>query len=94
MNKLEKEFKAQVDLHGEKIATAIQKVWDLSEKYGIPVAGHIPKSFNKYRGHVEETAEFEDWVEGVGPRFIDKYCEMGQDWLSSTVECEFNNGEY
>ncbi len=93
MNKLEKEFIEQIKLHGDKVVSAYEKAVALSEKYGIPFSAYIPKSFEKYRGHVDPDDEVE-YIEGVGPRFINRHCAMDGGWLSSTVECEFNNGEY
>ena len=91
MNKLEKEFQAQVTLHGKEIDDAYAKVVELSEKYGIPFGMYIPKSFNKYRSKEGDPPDYE-YTEGVGPKFIDNVCKMADNWLSSTTQCEFYGG--
>ncbi len=93
MNKLEKQFKEQVELHGDKVAKAYEKACELSEKYGIPFGSYIPKSFHAMYESYEGPPPNYDYVY-IGPRFVDKVCAMDNEWLSSTVECEFSNGGY
>lgn len=80
LSPLEKKFEAECKAHAAKIEKAYEKAKSLSDKYGIPFASYIPKSFRMTYQNDDD--------DSLSRSFVMEHAPIDQaHWNTSTFSC-------